>query len=52
MLEYLFMVRVSGIFFKPTYQSIPTIRNVSIPVVVAGTDDVFEFKAFVPSKLS
>ena len=52
MLEYLFMVRVGGIFFKPSYQSVPIIRYVSIPVVVAGTDDVLDFKAFVPSKLS
>ena len=32
------MVRVGGVFFKPAYQSMPTIRDVSIPVVVAGTD--------------
>ena len=50
--EYLFMIRVVGIFFKPTYQSIPTIRNVSVPVIAAGTDDIFEFKAFVSGKLS
>lgn len=52
MLEYLFIVSVGGIFFEPTYQSIPIIRNVPVPVVVAGTNDVFEFKAFIPDKSS
>ena len=40
MLEYLFIVRVVRVFFKPTYQSIPTIRNVSIPIVTVGMDDI------------
>ena len=52
MLEYLFIVSVGGIFFEPMYQSIPTIRNVPVPVVGAGTNDAFEFKAFIPDKLS
>ena len=52
MIEYLFIVSMGGIFFEPAYQSIPIIRNVPVPVVAAGTDDVFEFKAFIPCKLS
>jgi len=51
MLEYLFIVRVRGIFFKPTYQCTPTVRNVPVPVIAARTDDIFEFKAFSSGKL-
>jgi hypothetical protein len=42
-LEYLFVIWVVGVFFKPTYQSVPAVRDVSVPVVAAGADDVFEF---------
>ena len=31
--EYLFVVRVRGVFFKPAKQSIPVIRKVPVPVV-------------------
>ncbi len=48
--EYLFMVRVVGIFFKPTNQRIPTVRNVPVPVIAAGTDDILEFKPFISGK--
>ena len=50
--EYLLMIRVSRILFKPTYKSIPTIRNIPVPVIAARTDDIFEFKAFISCKLS
>jgi len=48
MLEYLLTVSVGGIFFQPAYQRIPIIRNIPVLVIMADTDDIFEFKAFIP----